>query len=176
MARGGEDVLLVFALPDVASHIAERVVVIARVAHGQQVTVFGIEDEKEAVEENQNGLAHVRQGGLWRGGGDGAGQSGKDLIEDQLGQIRGDAFFVEPRVFDGPLVKRARIGRPRDERRPPEDEREHGEPVTTLVGREGKQPFVVAGEVEKRREVELEELLRDGPGSLIIEPPPGRRW
>ena len=70
-------------------------------------------------------------------------------------------------------MKRARIGRPRDERRPPEDEREHGEPVTTLVGREGKQTFVVAGEVEERREVELEELLRDGAGSLIIEPPPG---
>ena len=93
---GGEDVLLVFALPDVAAHIlAERVVVIARVAHGQQVAVFGIEDEEEAVEENQNGLAHVRQRGLWRGGGDGAGQSGKDLAEDQLRKIRSDAFFVE---------------------------------------------------------------------------------
>ena len=90
--------------------------------------------KEEAVEENQNGLAHVRQRGLWRGGGDGAGQSRKDLAEDQLGKIRGDAFFVEPRVLYGPLVKRARIGWPRDERRPPEDEREHGEPVTTLGG------------------------------------------
>ena len=98
---------------------------------------------------------------------------GKTWPKTSSEQIRGDAFFVEPRVLDGPLVKRARIGRPRDERRPPEDEREHGEPVTTLVGREGKQTFVVAGEVEKRREVELEELLRDGAGSLIIEPPPG---
>ena len=48
--------------PDIATYLlAQGVIVVARVADGQQVTVLGIEDEQEPVEENQGGLAHFLQ-------------------------------------------------------------------------------------------------------------------
>ena len=37
---------------------------------------------------------------------------------------------------------------------------------------ERKQTVVVAGELEDRREIDLEELLRDRPRALVVEPPP----
>ena len=37
---------------------------------------------------------------------------------------------------------------------------------------EGEQAVIVAGEIEKRREIDFEEVLRDGPSTLVIEPPP----
>ena len=38
---------------------------------------------------------------------------------------------------------------------------------------EGEQPLVVAGKIENRREIDFKELLRDGPGALVIEAPLG---
>ena len=69
-------------------------------------------------------------------------------------------------------MERARIGRPSDESLPPKDEHEHLKPMVPRGVGEGEQAFIVAGEIEKRREIDFEELLRDGPGTLVIEPPP----
>ena len=60
-AAHGENVITVFPPPDVAAHVlTERVVVETGVTDGQQVAVLGIEDEEQAVEQNQGGLAHIR--------------------------------------------------------------------------------------------------------------------
>ena len=44
--------------------------------------------------------------------------------------------------------------------------------MVSLSFGEGEQAVIVAGDIEKHREVDFEELLRDGPGTLIIESPP----
>ena len=120
-----EDVITVFAPPDIAAYLlAQRVVVVARVADGQKVAVLGIEDEQEAVEKNQGGFAHFRQRRFGRGGGEGAGKPRKDPLEDQSGKTSGDAFLVKPAFLDGALVERARVGRPGKESLAPEDEHE----------------------------------------------------
>ena len=80
----GEDVTTVFASSDIATYLlAQGVIVVVRVADGQQVTVLGIEDEQETVEENQGGFAHFLQRRLGRYGSDGSGKLRKDLSEDQ---------------------------------------------------------------------------------------------
>ena len=86
--------------------------------------------------------------------------------------LGGGAFFVESAFLDGALVERARISRPSDESLPPKDEHEHLKPMVPRGVGEGEQAFIVAGEIEKRREIDFEELLRDGPSTLVIEPPP----
>ena len=53
----------------------------------------------------------------------------------------------------------------------PEDEHEHLKPMVSLSFGEGEQAVIVAREIEKHRKVDFEELLRDGPGTLIIESP-----
>ena len=164
---------MVFAPPDIAAHLlAQRVVIVARIADRQKVAVLGIEDKQEAIEEDQGGLAHLRQRGLGRGCCDGAGKLGKDLAEDQSGKAGGNAFLVKPAFLDGSLVECARVGRTGKERLPPEDESKHLQPVTAIVFREGEKDFVMAREIEKSREIHLKKLLRDGTGALIIEPPP----
>ena len=58
----GKYVVLGFALADAAAHfVAQAIVVIAAVAHRQQVAVFGIEDEQEPIKKDQRGVANVRQ-------------------------------------------------------------------------------------------------------------------
>ena len=164
---------MVFALSDIATYLlAQGVVVVARVADGQQVTVLGIEDEQETVEENQGGLAHFLQRRLGRCGSDGPGKLRKDLAEDQSGKIGADAFLVKLAFLDGTLVERPRISRSSNESLPPENEYEHLKPMVPLGFGEGKQAVIVAREIEKRREVDFKELLRDGPGALVIESPP----
>ena len=66
----------------------------------------------------------------------------------------------------------ARVGCARQEGIAPEDQREHLEPVAALRFGEGEQAVVVAGKVEERSEFDLEELLRDRPRALVVEPPP----
>ena len=146
--------------------------IVARVTDGQQGAILGIEDEKEAVEKNQGGLTHLRQRRIGSGGSNSAGKFGEDLAEDQSGKTGGNAFLVKPAFLDGALVKRARVGRPSDESFPPEDERKHLQPATAIRFREGEQTVVMAGEIEKLREIHLKKLLRDRPGTLIVEPPP----
>ena len=66
----------------------------------------------------------------------------------------------------------ARVGRARQEGLAPEDQREHLEPVAALRFGEGEQAVVVAGKIEERREIDLEELLGDRSRALVVEPPP----
>ena len=48
----GERIVLVFAAAHIAANlVAQRVIVVALVADGQQVAVFGIEDEEKPVEQ-----------------------------------------------------------------------------------------------------------------------------
>ena len=102
------------------------------------------------------GLTHLRQRRIGSGGSNSAGKFGEDLAEDQSGKTGGNAFLVKTAFLDGALVKRARVGRPSDESFPPEDERKHLQPATAIRFREGEQTVVMAGEIEKRREIHLE--------------------
>ena len=93
------------------------------------------------------------------------------MAEDQIGQTGGNAFLVETAFRDGALMEGARVGCARQEGIAPEDQREHLEPVAALRFGEGEQAVVVAGKVEERSEFDLEELLRDRPRALVVEPP-----
>ena len=79
--------------------------------------------------------------------------------------------MVEPAFFQRPLVQRARVGVAGEERFPTEEQDEQLQTVTALGFGECEQVLVVAGKVEQRGKVDLEELFRDGPGALEIEPP-----
>ena len=170
----GEDVALVLAPPDVAAHLlAQGVIVVARVADGQQVAVLGVEDEEQAVEQDQRGLAHLRQRRVRRGGGDGAGELREDPLEDLGGEIAGDALLVEAAFVDGVTVKARRPFRVGQEGRAPERQREDLEPVAAGFRRGGEQVAARRRGVEERRQIELEELLGDGARALPVEPPAG---
>jgi len=72
-------------------------------------------------------------------------------------------------------VQRARVGVAGEERFPAEEQDEQLQSVAALGLGEREQALVVAGKVEQGGKVDLEELFRDGPGALEIEPP-ARRW
>ena len=58
--EGGEGVAGGHALGDIVAHrLAQAVVVVAAVVDRQQVAVLGVEQEEQAVEEDQGGLPHV---------------------------------------------------------------------------------------------------------------------
>ena len=97
---------------------------------------------------------------------------GKTCVEDESGKVGSDAFFVEPAFLDGALVESAWVSRPGKESLAPEDEHEYLHPMMTFGFGESEQALVMPGEIEKRREIDFKELLRDGPGTLVIEPPP----
>ena len=101
---------------------------------------------------------------------------GKTWLEDQSGKTGGDAFLVKPAFLDGALVERARVGRPGKESLAPEDEHKHLQPVTAIRFREGKQAVVMAGEIEKRREIDFEETAPRRTGRLDNRAATWRRW
>ena len=83
----GEGVAVFGALGDVVAHgLAQAVIVVAAVVDGQQVAVLGVEEEEEAVEEDERGLAHVFQLGSAFAG-EGANQGGIDAFEDDAGEV-----------------------------------------------------------------------------------------
>ena len=86
----------------VANGFTQAVVVVAAVVDGQQVAVLGVEEEEQAVEEDEGGLADVVQlcAALF---GEGADQGGVDFCEDDAGKIVGDLFFVAVAFGDGVL-------------------------------------------------------------------------
>ena len=63
------------------------------------------------------------------------------------------------------------VGRAGQEGLAPEDQRKQPERVAALRRAEGEEAFVVAGEIEDRREIDLEELFGHRPGALVVEPP-----
>ena len=78
---------------------------------------------------------------------------------------------MEPALVERPLVQGARVGGAGEKRFPAEEEDEQFQPMAALGFGEREEVLVVAGEVEDGRKVNLEELLRDGPGALVVEPP-----
>ena len=169
-----EDVIVIFAVPDVAAYLlAQRVVVVTRVTDGKQIAVLRIQNEQEAVEKNQGGLTHVRQGRFRSGSGNGTGKFWEDLLEDQSGKTGRNPFLVKPAFLNGALVERPWVSRPSKESFAPKDEHEHLQPVIPLGFGEGEQAVIVSREIKKRCEIDFEKLLRNRPGALIVEPPPG---
>ena len=169
---GGERIAFVLAPPDVVAHPRpEAVVVVAGVAHREQFTVLGVEDEQEPVEERQGRVPHLRQRRVGSGGGDGAGEIGENAVEDQLRQARGDALLVVRPLVDGPLMERPGIRGAREEGVAPEDQDEQTQHMTAVRLGEGEQPLVAAWHVEHGGEIDLEELLRNGTRSRMVEPP-----
>ena len=169
---GRKDVAGVLAAADVTAHFfSKRVVVVAVVPHRQQVAIFGIEYEQEAVEQDQRGIAHLGQWRVGRGMGDGAGKVGKDLSEDQAGEAGGHPLLMEAAFLDGALVKRPLVGGVGQEGVPPEHQCEQPQPMAAATAVEGEQAVVVAGQVEHGGQVEFEELFRDGEGALVVETP-----
>ena len=153
----GEDIALVLAAAHIAANlVAQRVVVVTPVADGQQIAILGIEDgqqiailgiedEEKPLEQQQGGLAHLRQRRVRLSRGDRTCELRKDLAEDQIGEVSGNALFVETAFFDGALMEGARVGCAWQEGLAPEDQREHLEPVAALRLGEGEQAVVVAG-------------------------------
>ena len=165
-------VVLVHAAANVFAHLlAKRIVVVAFVADGQQVAVFGIEDEQKPVEQDQRGLAHFRQRCIRRGVRDGTGKIGEDLSEDDPRQIPGHPLLIEPSFLYRALVECPSVGGIGHEGVPAEHERERLQPMAARRRVESEQPVVEAGNVQHRRQVDLEELLGNGQRALVIKPP-----
>ena len=113
---------MLLAAADIAANpVTERVVVVTPIADGQQVAVFGIEDEEKPVEQQQGGLAHLRQRRVRLSRGDRTCELRKDLAEDQIGQTGGNTLLVEAAFRDGALMEGARVGHVRHECFAPED-------------------------------------------------------
>src|SRR3546814_2275934 len=58
---GAEHVAAVAAPGDVVAQPAQRIVIVAAVVDWQQGTVFGIEDEQQAIQHDQRGVVDVVQ-------------------------------------------------------------------------------------------------------------------
>ena len=168
----GERLAPVLAASDVLAHPAAQADLgVARVVHGQQAAVLGIEDEQQPVQQHERGVAHLGQGRVWRRGGDCTGQVGEDLLEHQLRQVGGDALLEIARPLYGALMQRAPVRGVRQKGGTPE---EHGEELAraTAVGfGEGERRIVGAGQAEHRGQVDLEELFGDRARALMIQSP-----
>ena len=106
---GGKGVAGGHAFVDVvANGFAQAVVVVAAVVDGQQIAVLGVEEEEQAVEEDEGGLADILQF-CAAFVGEGADEGGIDFIEDDAGKIVCDLFFVAAAFGDG-VFKEAGLG------------------------------------------------------------------
>ena len=124
---------------------AQAVVVVAAVVDGQQVAVLGVEEEEQAVEEDEGGLANVLQvcAALV---GEGADEGGVDFFEDGAGEVAGDLFFVAAAFGDG-VFEEAGLGAVLGaEGGAAEEEAEGADGVEVVAGLEGgvEVDFVVA--------------------------------
>ena len=170
--RGGKHVLQILAAPDILADIfPQRIIVIAIFSGGQQVPIFGVEDEQKPVEQDQRGLAHLGQRCARRGAGDGVGEVGKDLLEDDPGQVLGDPFLIEAAFVERAPVEGPLVGRIRQEGLAPEHEGEDLEPMAARSGVEREQAVVAARQVQDRRQIDLEELFGDRERALPVETP-----
>ena len=141
----GEDVRQLHAPVDVVAHrLAQAVVVVAAVVDREQVAVLGVEEEEQAVEQNQGGLAYIPKicAALF---GERADQCGVDLFEDGAGKVVCDPFLVAEAFGDGVLEEAGLRAVARAEGGPAEEEAE-GENGAGVVQTGGgvKVDFVVA--------------------------------
>ena len=106
-----------FTLPDALPHLAaQAIIVIATIANGKQVAILCIKDEQQPIEQYQAGIANVGQGGGRSRLGDCLNELRKNLSEDQIGEVAGNALLVETSLRKRALVKGARIACGPDER------------------------------------------------------------
>ena len=173
VTRGGvrEDVAPIHAVSDLDTHLPQAVIVVSGLPDRQKIAVLGIEDEEQAIEQDQRPVPHLAQVRVRSGLDDGARKVWKDLSKHLVRQVLGDAPFVEPALFNRLLVKAARVGSPRCEGVAAEDQQEDLQPVPALLCTEREEPLIVAGKIEDCRKVNLEELLRDRSRAREIEPP-----
>ena len=156
-----------------AHALPEADVGVGVVAHGQQVAVFGVEDEQQAVEQHQGGLPHLLKLSPGRRLGDGLGQVGENLLKNDLRQILGDAPLEIAALLQGAFVQVAAGGVAVGEGAAVEEQGEQLQGVAALVRACLEQAFVVAGQAQRRRQVDAEELVGHGTRSLPIQPPLG---
>ena len=83
------------------------------------------------------------------------------MPEDQPGQACRNPFLIEAPFFYRALMDCPFIGCIRQKGIPPEDKREHLQPMAPLGLGEGKQAVVVAGDIEHNGKIDLEELFRN---------------
>ena len=143
------------------------------VTHGQQVAVFGVEDEQQAVEQHQGGVAHCRQIGLRRGPRDGAGEVREDLLKNNLRQILGDAPLEIAALLQGAFVQVAAGGVAVGEGAAVEEQGEQLQGVAAFVRACLEQAIVVAGQAQRRRQVDFQKLVGHRPRPLPVQPPLG---
>ena len=110
---GGENTVGVFAAFYVIASLAQAIVIVARILHGQQAAILRIEDKEKAVKQGEGRLTHLGQGG-WRGQGlasafgrcgQGLGQSGKHLVKHHIREVGGHPFFITATLAQNELMQ-----------------------------------------------------------------------
>ena len=109
----------------ILANMAHAVRRISRIAHGQQIAVFGVKHKQQAVQQHQRGFAHLVEvggrelralelaiAGLMRlrlqiTPGQRIGELRKDVLEHASAQVLRDFFFVNPRFVQCKGMKAA---------------------------------------------------------------------
>ena len=120
----------------VAYQFAQAVVIVAAVVDGQQVAILGVEEEEEAVEEDERGLADIFQLCAATGG-EGADQGGIDVVEDDAGKVIRDLLLVAASFGEGILEQAGKGALLRAEGGAAKKEAEAAQAVGVLLMDEG---------------------------------------
>ena len=102
---------------------------------------------------------------------DGAHQIWKNLPENLVREVFGNALFVEFAFFKGFFMEGARISPRRHECLAAEHKVEDLQPVTAISLIEREKPVIVPWQVQDRGDVEFEELLGYRSRTREIQPP-----
>ena len=157
------------APPHLLAHaLPEADVGVGVVVYGQQVAVFGVEDEQQAVKQHQRGVAHCRQIGFRRGPGDGAGEVREDALENQLRQILGDALLEVAALPQGAFMQVAAGGVAVRKGATAKEKDEQLQGVAAFLWACLEQAVVVAGQVQRRRQVDFQKLAGHRPRPLPV--------
>ena len=81
----GEHIISCLTIPNVIAYPAQTVIIITIITHRQQVAILGVQNKKQAIEQHQGCIAHLRQGRIRRNSSDGTGQIGKSSRKDHSG-------------------------------------------------------------------------------------------
>jgi len=140
----------VHAVAHLFADAAHAVVVVARIAHGQQVAVFGVEQKQQPVQQHQRGLAHFVEVGARElarrkqatarglrlrvqvGARERVGQLREDVVEHARAQVLRDFFFVQARLVERQGVQAAARVVPGLRQKGAALEKQHEEPQCVL--------------------------------------------
>ena len=90
----GEEVVVFHPLRDgVSDALPEAVALVGPVVDGEQAAVFGIEHEQQPVQENQRGVADVREV-RGRLAGEGSYESGEHGVEHHVGEVARNLLLI----------------------------------------------------------------------------------